>query len=81
MPFPIIMNTLGFLALIVWSLAVLCLVALKVRREGFAAPSRRDWTESGLSVLISLLPKHGRTVFIPLLILTPIIGLVAIFWR
>lgn len=81
MPTSIILQELGILGLIVWSLAVLCLVVWKIRREGFAVCSIHDWTESGVSTLISLLPKDNRPITIPLMILTPIVSLGAIFWH
>ena len=81
MPYYIMWKWFGLLVLILWSLVVLCLVAFKIRREGLFVFSRRNWTESGLTMLITLLPKERRPIYIPIMILTPIVGLLAILWR
>jgi hypothetical protein len=45
---------LGFVALSIWSLAVIGLVIYRIRREGFSMSLRSAPAQSGLSTLLSL---------------------------
>ena len=54
---------LGFVALSIWSLAVIGLVIYRILREGFSMSLRSDPAQSGLSTLLSLVPSNRKTLF------------------
>ena len=72
---------LGFVALSIWSLAVIGLVIYRIRREGFSMSLRSDPAQSGLSTLLSLVPSNRKTLFGSLILITPVVSIGAILWH